>query len=92
MTGPDDFSEFAVYVRDIGAVQQRDPVTFTVGDDEPSIFADSDTAFLVADRVAGEYRRLGVSEVADKVHVVARDVCTMRGPWRAPITGSADYS
>ncbi|OBS01849.1 hypothetical protein A9W98_17850 [Mycobacterium gordonae] len=78
----DTAAEFAIYVDGVGPVLVSNPVTFTVGADEPTIFNTFEEARSIAVRVRHQYEQLGLPDVAAKVYVAYRTVRVIREEWR----------
>jgi hypothetical protein len=80
----EQYSEFAVYVSGKGyVIGSKNPPYFTrVGvDNEPDVFTDAADAKAVASKVADQYSRLGLNELADRVEVLTRVVTVTRDQW-----------
>lgn len=80
-------SEFTIHVDGIGYVSGGDcpPFICTVGSGEAVVFDDDEQAYRRAQAIAGDYRRLGLPDLAERVRVQARTVTVTREEWRDPI-------
>lgn len=73
--------EYAVKVIEIGWVTSATPLVIHVGGDQPTIYGTFEDADDARRRVAENYIRLGLPNVAADVQVMSRQVVVTRDEW-----------